>query len=35
MTDTTFHTAHRWELEWQDDIDVLTLGNGVQVKILF
>lgn len=30
-----FHTAHRWDLEWEDDIDILTLGNGVQVKILF
>ncbi len=30
-----FHTAHRWDLEWEDDVDVLTLGNGVQVKILF
>ena len=18
-----FHTAHRWELDWQDDVDVL------------
>ena len=28
-------TAHRWELEWQDDVDILTLGHGVQVKILY
>lgn len=28
-----FHTAHRWQVEWQDDTDVLTLGHGVQVKI--
>lgn len=30
-----FHTAHRWELDWEDDVDVLTLRNGVQVKILY
>jgi anti-sigma factor ChrR (cupin superfamily) len=30
-----FHRAHRWELEWQDDAEVLTLGQGVQVKILY
>ena len=30
-----FHTAHRWDLEWQDDVDVLTLRNGVQVKVLY
>lgn len=29
-----FHTAHRWELEWEDDVDVLTLRGGVQVKVL-
>jgi hypothetical protein len=23
-----FHTAHRWQVEWQDDTDVLTLGHG-------
>jgi anti-sigma factor ChrR (cupin superfamily) len=28
-----FVTAHRWELDWQEDLDVLTLGNGVQVKV--
>jgi anti-sigma factor ChrR (cupin superfamily) len=31
--DDTFITAHRWEIDWQDDTDVLTLRNGVQVKI--
>jgi anti-sigma factor ChrR (cupin superfamily) len=31
----TFHTAHRWEIDWEDDIDVLTLRNGVQVKIYY
>lgn len=30
-----FTTAHRWDLEWQDDTDILSLGNGVQVKILY
>lgn len=30
-----FHTANRWDLEWQDDVDVLTLRNGVQVKVLY
>ena len=28
-----FHTAHRWNLEWQDDVDVLSLRSGVQVKV--
>lgn len=28
-------TAHRWDLEWQNDVDILTLGHGVQVKILY
>jgi anti-sigma factor ChrR (cupin superfamily) len=32
---TTWHTAHRWDLEWQDDVDVLTLRSGVQVKVYF
>jgi len=31
----TWHTAHRWDLDWRDDVDILTLGNGVQVKIFF
>ena len=30
-----FHIAHRWDSEWQADTDVLTLGNGVTVKILY
>ena len=30
-----FHTAHRWDLDWQDDVDVLSLGNGVQVKVFY
>lgn len=30
-----FHTAHRWEIDWQDDVDVLSLQGGVQVKIFF
>lgn len=30
-----FHTAHRWDLDWQDDVEVLTLGHGVQVKVLY
>jgi anti-sigma factor ChrR (cupin superfamily) len=29
-----FHTSHRSELAWQDDIDILSLGNGVRVKVL-
>jgi anti-sigma factor ChrR (cupin superfamily) len=28
-----FHTAHRWDLDWQDDVDVLSLRGGVQVKV--
>jgi len=30
-----FHTAHRWNLEWQDDVDVLSLRGGVQVKVFY
>lgn len=30
-----FHAAHRWDLRWEDDVDVLTLGSGVQVKIYY
>jgi quercetin dioxygenase-like cupin family protein len=30
-----FHTAHRWDLDWEDDVDILTLRNGVQVKVLY
>lgn len=30
-----FHLAHRWELDWEDDVDLLTLRNGVKVKVLF
>ena len=30
-----FHTAHRWDLEWQDDVDVLSLRGGVQVKVFY
>jgi anti-sigma factor ChrR (cupin superfamily) len=30
-----WHTAHRWDLEWQDDVDILKLGHGVQVKVLY
>lgn len=30
-----FHTAHRSEIQWQDDTEVLTLGHGVQVKIMY
>lgn len=30
-----FHTAHRWDLEWQDDTEVLSLGEGVQVKVFY
>jgi anti-sigma factor ChrR (cupin superfamily) len=30
-----FHTAHRWEIDWEDDVDVLTLGEGVKVKIYY
>ena len=28
------HRVHRWDLAWKDDQDVLTLRNGVQVKML-
>ena len=34
MAGEPFHIAHRWELDWQNDSDVLALGNGVQVKVL-
>lgn len=30
-----FVTAHRSDLEWQDDTDILSLGHGVQVKVLY
>ena len=30
-----FYTAHRWDIDWADDVDVLTLGNGVQVKVYY
>ena len=30
-----FHTAHRWELDWEDDVDVLSLRDGVQVKVFY
>jgi anti-sigma factor ChrR (cupin superfamily) len=30
-----FHTAHRWDLQWQDDVDVLSLRDGVQVKVFY
>lgn len=30
-----FVTAHRWDLDWQDDTDILSLGQGVQVKVLY
>ena len=30
-----FHTAHRWNLKWQDDVDVLSLRGGVQVKVFY
>jgi len=33
--DNAWHTAHRWEFEWQDDVNVLSLRAGVQVKILY
>lgn len=33
--DKAFHTAHRWDLGWKDDVDILTLGEGVQVKIYY
>lgn len=31
----SFHTAHRWDLQWHDDSEVLSLGSGVQVKVLY
>ncbi len=31
----SFHIAHRWDLQWQDDSEVLSLGSGVQVKVLY
>ena len=30
-----WHTAHRWDLDWEDDVDILTLGHGVRVKVLY
>jgi anti-sigma factor ChrR (cupin superfamily) len=32
---SSFHTAHRWEIDWQEDVDVLTLGHGVKVKVFY
>ncbi len=32
---SAFHIAHRWDLEWQDDVDVLTLVHVVRVKFLY
>ena len=31
----TLATAHRFDGPWLEDVDTLTLGRGVQVKILF
>lgn len=28
-------TAHRWELQWTEDAEVLDLGHGVQVKVFY
>ncbi len=28
-----FHIAHRWDLDWQEEVDVLSLRDGVQVKV--
>jgi hypothetical protein len=28
-----FMTRHRWDLEWEDDVDLLSLRSGVQVKV--
>jgi anti-sigma factor ChrR (cupin superfamily) len=33
--DSSFHTAHRWDIDWQDDSEVLSLGQGVQVKVYY
>lgn len=30
-----FNVAHRWDVEWQDDTDVLALGQGVKVKVYY
>lgn len=30
-----FNVAHRWDVEWQDDTDVLALGHGVKVKVYY
>ncbi|MGH3501052.1 MAG: cupin domain-containing protein [Nocardioidaceae bacterium] len=27
------HTQHRWDLEWENDSQVLALGHGVRVKV--
>ncbi|MGH9102266.1 MAG: cupin domain-containing protein [Acidimicrobiales bacterium] len=35
LVSKSFHTAQRWELEWESDVDVLSLGNGVQVKVFY
>jgi anti-sigma factor ChrR (cupin superfamily) len=29
------HKAHRWDLAWKDDVDLFSLRNGVQVKVLY
>ena len=33
--ESAFHIAHRWEMDWQDDVDILTLRGGVRVKVLY
>ena len=30
----SFRVVHRWDVDWEKDIETLNLGNGVQVKIL-
>lgn len=31
---SSFHIAHREEIDWRDDVDYLTLGHGARVKVL-
>jgi anti-sigma factor ChrR (cupin superfamily) len=30
---SSFVTGHRWDRDWEDDTELLTLGNGVRVKV--
>ncbi|MFI0423490.1 cupin domain-containing protein [Spongiactinospora sp. 9N601] len=35
MANSDLVIGHRWQTEWTDDVDLLNLGEGVQVKIMY